>query len=347
MGQLKALIINAPDQLRHQLRQLTTHGQLQRCSRLRTCPAHSTEHRATILALRSTARRAIALTTEAGELEFELHQLVHALAPTLLAEPGVGPITAAQLLSSWSHPGRFRSEAAFASLAGAAPIPASSGQTVRHRLNRGGDRQLNRALHTIALSRLGHHPETKRYAARRTAEGKTPREIRRCLKRHLARRLYRILDASTTGAGNPLPRQRPAPAASRTDRTLPLTAIEASNRSLVDAFPQKTTKGATPEWLQSSGISRPKASRVIASGSGPPRRPVSRPSIAAISSADSSKSNTLMFSAMRLGLVDFGMTERPCCRPQRSITCAGLLPWAVAMSPMTGSSRVLPWLPSR
>ena len=203
VGQLKALIINAPDQLRQQLRQLTTHGQLHRCSRLRTSPAHSTELRATILALRSTARRAIALTTEAGELESELHQLVHALAPTLLAEPGVGPITAAQLLSSWSHPGRFRSEAAFASLAGAAPIPASSGQVTRHRLNRGGDRQLNRALHTIALSRLGHHQETKRYAARRQAEGKTPREIRRCLKRHLARRLYRILEATSKGAGNP------------------------------------------------------------------------------------------------------------------------------------------------
>jgi transposase len=208
VGQLKALIINAPDQLRRQLRQLTTHGQMRRCSRLRTSPAHSTEHRATIIALRSIARRAIALTAEAAELESELHELVLTLAPVLLAEPGVGPITAAQLLASWSHPGRFRSEAAFASLAGAAPIPASSGQLVRHRLNRGGDRQLNRALHTIALSRLGHHPETKRYAARRSAEGKTAREIRRCLKRHLARRLYRILEASPT---SPNQAARPCP----------------------------------------------------------------------------------------------------------------------------------------
>jgi transposase len=198
VGQLKALIINAPDELRRHLRQLTTHGQLRRCSRLRARPAHSSEHRATIIALRSTARRALALTAEAAKLESELHQLVLTLAPALLAEPGVGTITASQLLSSWSHPGRFRSEAAFASLAGAAPIPASSGQLIRHRLNRGGDRQLNRALHTIALSRLGHHPETKRYASRRSAEGKTPREIRRCLKRHLARRLYRVLEASAT-----------------------------------------------------------------------------------------------------------------------------------------------------
>jgi transposase len=208
VGQLKALIINAPDQLRHQLRQRTTDKQLQRCARLRTSPAHSAEQRATILALRSTARRALALTKEADELESELHQLVLTLAPTLLAEAGVGPITAAQLLSSWSHQGRFRSEAAFASLAGTAPIPASSGQTTRHRLNRGGDRQLNRALHTIALSRLAHHPETQRYAARRSTEGKTPREIRRCLKRHLARRLYHILEASPTNLNN---EHRPRP----------------------------------------------------------------------------------------------------------------------------------------
>ncbi len=99
-------------------------------------------------------------------------------------------------LISWSHAGRLASEAAFARLAGCAPIPASSGQIIRHRLNRGGDRQLNRALHTIVLSRLAHHSETKRYATRRTAEGKTPREIKRCLKRHLARRLFRLLETS-------------------------------------------------------------------------------------------------------------------------------------------------------
>jgi transposase len=112
-------------------------------------------------------------------------------------------IRAAQLLNAWSHRGRFRSEAAFASLAGAAPIPASSGQVVRHRLNRGGDRQLNRALHTIVLSRLAHNSETRRYAARRAAEGKTPREVKRCLKRHLARRLYRLLETSVSADERP------------------------------------------------------------------------------------------------------------------------------------------------
>jgi len=200
IAQLKALVVNAPERIREQLRRLPTDEQLTRCARLRTGPSQSVEHRATIIALRSAARRALALEAEAADLQSQLELLIGELAPALLAEPGVGVITAGQLLNAWSHPGRFRSEAAFASLAGAAPIPASSGQTVRHRLNRSGDRQLNRALHTIVLSRLAHHAETRAYAARRTAEGKTPREIKRCLKRHLARRLYRLLEAGAVTA---------------------------------------------------------------------------------------------------------------------------------------------------
>jgi transposase len=120
--------------------------------------------------------------------------VVQALAPALLAQPGVGPVTAAQLLIAWSHPGRLRSEAAFAMLAGVAPIPASSGQVVRYRLSRGGDRQLNRALHTIVMIREAWHEPTKRYVARRTAQGKSPREVRRCLTRAVARGLYRLLE---------------------------------------------------------------------------------------------------------------------------------------------------------
>ncbi len=104
---------------------------------------------------------------------------------------------AATILCAWSHPGRIHSEAAFAMLAGVAPIPANSGQvTTRHRLNRYGDRRLNRALHTIVLSRTRHHQGTRDYVARRTTEGKTPREIKRCLKRYLARDLYRLLEHS-------------------------------------------------------------------------------------------------------------------------------------------------------
>lgn len=99
-------------------------------------------------------------------------------------------------MTSWSHLGRIRSEAAFASLAGASPIPASSGNTVRHRINRGGDRRLNRALHVAIVTRMRMDPRTRAYVERRTAEGRTLREIRRCLKRYLAREIYRRLNAT-------------------------------------------------------------------------------------------------------------------------------------------------------
>jgi transposase len=144
--------------------------------------------------------RALAAHQEARQLGKELRALVQVMAPVLLTLPGVEPVTAAQLLISWSHAGRRRSEAAFAMLAGVAPIPASSGQLVRYRLNRGGDRQLNRALHTIVMLREAWHEPTKRYVARRTAQGKSHREIRRCLARAVAHGLYRLLERQATAA---------------------------------------------------------------------------------------------------------------------------------------------------
>jgi len=120
-------------------------------------------------------------------------------AAPLLQETGFGPVTAAICLTVWSHPGRVRSEAAFASLAGVSPIPASSGNTVRHRLNRGGDRTLNKALHMVALSRMTFDPATVDYVRKRQAEGRTTKEIRRCVKRYLARRIYRTLNAPNPG----------------------------------------------------------------------------------------------------------------------------------------------------
>lgn len=192
---LKSLLISAPDSLREELRHGTTTQQLARCSRLRTNPSHSVERACTTIALRSTARRVLALQQEAAEMEREIAAIVGEASPQLLAEFGVGSITAAHILTAYSHRGRFRSEAAFASLAGTAPIPASSGQTERHRLNRGGDRQLNRALHTIVLVRMRDHPQTRAYIARRTTEGLSTREIHRCLKRYTARHIYRLLQA--------------------------------------------------------------------------------------------------------------------------------------------------------
>jgi transposase len=200
IAHLKALLVTAPDYLRRSFRASTTEQQIVRGLRLRTTLTQSAEHRATVLALRSTARRIVALNAEVADLSEEIAQLVARVAPRLLEQSGVGPISAAQLLCAWSHPGRIRSEAAFAALAGVAPIPASSGQTVRHRLNRAGDRQVNRALHTIVISRLVHDPETRAYAERRKAEGKTPREIKRCLKRHLARRLFKLMESSAVAA---------------------------------------------------------------------------------------------------------------------------------------------------
>ena len=197
---LKALLVTAPERLRAELRRGTWLRQAQACAVLVAAPTDPVEHRATVRALRLTAERALAAHQEARQLGKELRVLVEAMAPALLAQPGVGPVTAAQLLISWSHPGRLRSEAAFAMLAGVAPIPASSGRVVRYRLNRGGDRQLNRALHTIVMSREAWHAPTKRYVARRTAQGKSQREIRRCLARAVARGLYRLLEHPPTAA---------------------------------------------------------------------------------------------------------------------------------------------------
>jgi transposase len=124
-------------------------------------------------------------------------------AAPLLDKTGIGPVAAATCLTAWSHPGRVHSEAAFAALAGVNPIPASSGNTNgRHRLNSGGDRRLNRALHIVAITRMTHDPETRAYVAKRRAEGKTIKEIRRIIKRYLARQIYRALNA-TKPAPNP------------------------------------------------------------------------------------------------------------------------------------------------
>lgn len=142
------------------------------------------------------AKRVLVLDVELAENRTEITSLVAAEAPELLELPGVGAITAAVILTVWSHPGRIRSEAAFAKIAGTSPIPASSGNTVRHRLNRGGDRRLNRALNTIVLTRMRTDPETRAYIDRRLAEGKTNKEIRRCLKRYVGRQIFRTLAAA-------------------------------------------------------------------------------------------------------------------------------------------------------
>jgi transposase len=163
-------------------------------ARLRCHTSWDAETTTTATVLRALARRSQAMTAEAADHERQILTIVRSWRPDLLELTGVGPIVAATVLCAWSHPGRVRDDAAFAKLAGVCPIPASSGQTVRHRLNRHGDRQLNRALHTVVLSRLRYDDTTRAYRDRRRAEGKTDREIKRCLKRYVARQLYRQLE---------------------------------------------------------------------------------------------------------------------------------------------------------
>jgi transposase len=180
--QLFSLVIAAPEHLRAKLRGRKLPEMVKVAARLRVPSGWDRESATTATTLRTLARRIQALTAEAAELEKQILGIVRSWRPDLLNEFGVGPIVAATVLCAWSHPGRIRSEAAFAMLAGAAPIPANSGKvTTRYRLNRYGDRQLNRALHTIVLSRQRYHEPTKAYTHKRTTDGKTPRDIRRCL----------------------------------------------------------------------------------------------------------------------------------------------------------------------
>jgi len=194
--QLHALVTAAPDALRGRLRGLTTHQLITTCGRLRQRADWDIETSATAVSLRTLARRIQLLNREIADHTRAITALVRAWRPELLTRTGVGPIVAAIVLCAWSHPGRCPSDAAFAMLGGAAPIPASSGQTVRVRLNRSGDRQLNQALHLIVLTRLRYDPATRAHATRRRAQGKTNREIRRCLVRYVARQLYRLLETN-------------------------------------------------------------------------------------------------------------------------------------------------------
>jgi transposase len=194
LNQLYALLVTALEPLRAELRGLTRARLLNRLTAMRPARRRDPELRGTLLALCAVARRVQHLTTEERQLAREIDTLVRALAPQLLDQPGVGTLLAAQVLLAWSHRGRLSNEAAFARLAGVAPIPASSGQTIRHRLDRGGDRKLNRTLHLILLTRKRSHAPTIDYIERRMTEGKTRREATRCLKRYLARNLYRLLE---------------------------------------------------------------------------------------------------------------------------------------------------------
>jgi transposase len=191
--QLHCLVSTAPDVLRDQLRRLKLAELVQTAARFRPDNPHDPVH-ATKSALRSIARRYQQLTTELNDLDAILDPLVADTAPNLVALNGVGTDVAGQLLvTAGDNPHRLRSDAAFSHLCGTSPVPASSGRTHRHRLNRGGDRAANAALYRIVLCRLRWDPRTRHYVNRRTKEGLTKPEIIRCLKRYAAREIYREL----------------------------------------------------------------------------------------------------------------------------------------------------------
>jgi len=200
INRLRALLLSGDDTDRHLARGTFNIATLAELARRRP-PRDTTQERAVrhaeirrlTIAVRDGRR---ALTTNLSQLK----ALLKTVAPGLTDQRGVGPVSAAQAVVSFSHLGRCRNEAAFAALAGTSPLPASSGRTVRHRLNRGGDRALNRAVHTIAMNRMRYCSTTQAYADRRRAEGKSDKEIRRCLKRYIARQLYRTLTATMAAA---------------------------------------------------------------------------------------------------------------------------------------------------
>ena len=196
-NQIRALLVTAPAELREAIS--STSDLVYTCARLRPGPNRYEPATATKAALRHLARRHQQLDTEIEALDKELRILVvHAAPPALLDMHGVGTdVAATVLIAAGDNPDRMRSEAAFAHLCGAAPIPASSGQRQRHRLNRGGNREANRALYVVAITRMRHHPQTRGFVARRTTEGLSHREIIRCLKRYIAREIYYILRAET------------------------------------------------------------------------------------------------------------------------------------------------------
>ncbi len=190
---MKALLVTAPAELREQLRKLPVRRLVAAAAGLDPGKL-STPTAAAKLALRTLAARHLALDAEIAMLDTELDRLTAKAAPGLRALFAVGPENAGVLLlAAGDNPDRLRSEAAFSMLCGSSPIEASSGKTVRHRLNRGGDRQANAALHRIVIVRLRWHQPTRDYLARRTAEGMSKREIIRCLKRYVAREVFAAL----------------------------------------------------------------------------------------------------------------------------------------------------------
>jgi transposase len=202
-NRLRALLRDGDDHDRDLARRTLTNAALLTLTRRQHSDDTTRAHTTRQAEIRQAEIRRLAHALHAGRRDLksnraQLQAIIDDIAPGFTAHSGVGPVSAAQVIVSFSHPGRCRNDAAFAALAGTSPVPASSGRTIRYRLNRGGDRALNKAIHTIAMTRMRCCPTTRAYVTRRTTEGKTRREIRRCLKRYITRQLHRTLTATMT-----------------------------------------------------------------------------------------------------------------------------------------------------
>jgi transposase len=200
INQLRALLVTAPDPVRAKLMKSKPEHCVQACIRMRAL-GRTPLLEALTRTLRILAKRWTVLAAELRELDAMLEALARRAAHRMLAKFGVGPYTAATLMVvAGDNPERLRNDAALAALCGASPLPASSGKTQRHRLNRGGSREANNALWTIAMVRMRSDARTRAYVARRTAEGLTSKEIQRCLKRYIVRELYPLILADLRDA---------------------------------------------------------------------------------------------------------------------------------------------------
>ena len=239
--ELDQLLVTGPAQLRDQIRDLPKMKLIRSCAGWRPNPSNAADPlTATRIAMRRLARRYLALSEEIAEFDELLTPLVVELAPQLVATVGVGTETAGQLLiTAGDNPDRVHSEAAFAMLCGVAPLPASSGKTQRHRLNRGGDRQANRAIHLIATTRKRCDPRTQAYLEKKTAEKHTDREATRSLKRLIAREVYYLL--------NPAPHTPPVPPSRPASRRAGAVKVEPPTRGTTLTAPSTGTPSKMEE----------------------------------------------------------------------------------------------------
>jgi transposase len=255
-NQIRDLILTAPDQLRSALESLNTADRVARCVRFRITGDPAEPLEGTRLALRALARRYEFLTEELGELGETLDQLTARANPALCGAKGVGADVAAILLvAAGDNPERLRNEAAFAAMCGVSPIEASSGQTVRHRLNRSGNRQANHALWRIVMNRMTTDDATKTYIARRRTEGKSQRDAVRCLKRYVAREMYRhIVDPKAVPSALDLRARRKASGFSQREAAAALGVALVTVSRFEKEITRSTAFGLRyEEWLSSCG----------------------------------------------------------------------------------------------